>query len=63
MYKRLKELRKQNQYNQTEIAQKLNITQANYSMIETGIQDLSTAQLITLSKLYKVSTDYILEIV
>lgn len=63
MYKRLKELRKNNKYNQSEIAKKLDITQANYNRIENGIQDLSTKQLITLSKLYKVSTDYILEIV
>lgn len=63
MYKRLKELRKNNKYNQEQVAKILNITQANYSMIETGIQDLSTTQLKTLAQLYKVSTDYILEII
>lgn len=63
MYKRLKELRKNNKYNQDQVAKVLNITQNNYSRIENGIQDLSTKQLKTLAQLYKVSTDYILEIV
>ena len=62
MYKRLKELRKNKKYNQTEIANILNITQSNYARIEKGIQDLSTIQLIKLAKLYEVETDYILEL-
>lgn len=63
MYKRLKELRKNNNFNQNQVAKILNITQNNYSRIENGIQDLSTKQLKTLAQLYKVSADYILEII
>lgn len=59
---RLKELRKQNGFNQKEIAKILNTTQQQISKYEKGEQELPVHHLITLAKLYKVSTDYILEL-
>ena len=62
MYKRIRELRKENGFNQTEVAKKLSMSQTGYSKYETGENNIPTAVLIGLAKLYKVSTDYILEL-
>ena len=61
MYK-IKELRIDRDYTQVELANLLNITQRNYSYIETGKSDVPTQILIELSKIYGVSVDYILEL-
>lgn len=62
MYKRIKDLREDNDLTQTQIASKLNISQRGYSHIETGNNDISTEILIKLSNIYGVNTDYILGI-
>lgn len=59
MYK-IKELRVDRDFKQVEIANLLNITQRNYSYIETGKSDVPTQILIDLSRIYGVSVDYIL---
>ena len=59
-YKRLKELRIKNGYTQQQIAFILNTRQEQYSKYESGKRDLPIKHLITLSLLYKVSSDYIL---
>ena len=58
--KRIKDLREDHDYTQTQIAQKIGITQRKYSYIETGTQQLTADILIMLSDVYNVSTDYIL---
>ncbi len=60
MYKRIKDLREDKDWTQEQVAKKLNMSQRGYSHIETGNNDVSSETLIKLSKLYKVSTDYIL---
>lgn len=60
MYKRLRDLREDHDLTQDQIAKKLHMTQRGYSHIETGNNDISSEDLITLAKLYHVSTDYIL---
>lgn len=60
--KRIKELREDNDYKQSFIAEILGIKQNSYSQIENGMADLKIEYLIKLCKLYKVSADYILEI-
>jgi transcriptional regulator with XRE-family HTH domain len=60
--KRLKDLREDNDYTQTFIASYLNMKQQQYSRYETGEYELPLECLIKLSKLYKVSTDYILNL-
>ena len=57
---RLKELREEAGYTQNQIAEKLNIKQNTYSQYENGVRDLPYEYLITLSKIYSLSTDYIL---
>ena len=57
---KLKELREENNLTQVEIAKILNIKQNTYSQYEGEKRQLPIDILIRLSKLYKVSTDYIL---
>lgn len=60
MYKRIKELREDRDILQKEICKVLNISQRNYSYIETGTSDVPTEILIELAKFHKTSVDYIL---
>lgn len=62
MYKRIYELRTDNDLKQREIAEILNCSQRVYSNYERGDLDIPTEILIKLSKHYNVSVDYILEI-
>lgn len=62
MYRRLRDLREDADMNQTEVARYLNMSQTGYSKYETGENDIPTAVLIKLAKLYHTSTDYILEL-
>ena len=62
MYKRIYELRTDNDLKQREIAEILNCSQRVYSNYERGDLDIPTEILIKLSKYYNVSVDYILEI-
>lgn len=62
MYKRIYELRTDNDLKQREIAEILNCSQRVYSNYERGDLDIPTEILIKLSRFYNVSTDYILEI-
>lgn len=59
-YQRLRDLREDNDMTQVEVARLLNTNQVQYFRYETGIRELPVHHLITLSKFYKVSTDYIL---
>ena len=60
MYKRIRELREDNDLLQTNLAEYLNCSQVAYSRYELGTRDIPTEVLIALSKFYNVSTDYIL---
>lgn len=62
MYKRIYELREDNDLKQREIAKILNCSQRVYSNYERGDLDIPTEVLIKLAKHYDVSTDYILGI-
>ena len=59
-FKRLRDLREDNDYKQSDIAEYLGIAQTVYSRYERGYQTIPVEHLIKLSKLYQVSTDYIL---
>ncbi len=60
MYPRLRALREDHDLRQRELAEYLNISQTGYAKYETGENDISTANLITLARLYDTSIDYIL---
>lgn len=57
---RLRELRKNNNYPEKEIAYLLNLSQQQYSSLENGEYNLSNDKLITLADFYNTSIDYIL---
>ncbi|MBQ2717560.1 MAG: helix-turn-helix transcriptional regulator [Clostridia bacterium] len=57
---KLKELREENNLTQSQIAEFLNIKQNTYSQYENEKRQLPIDVLIKLSKLYNVTTDYIL---
>jgi len=59
---KLKKLRISNGYTQSDIALILNIRQEQYSKYESGIHQLPIHLLIKLCKIYKVSSDYVLDI-
>lgn len=60
-FRRLRDLREDNNMNQTEIAKLLFTSQTVYSRYERGFQTIPVEHLIILSDFYKVSVDYILE--
>lgn len=59
-YKRIRDLREDNDLTQNEVAEYLNMKQPQYNRYERGLRDIPSDILIALSKLYKTSTDYIL---
>lgn len=59
-YKRIRDLREDNDYTQDYVAKYLGIRQPQYYRYESGLRDIPLDFLILLSKLYKTSTDYIL---
>ena len=62
MYKRIRELREDNDLLQKHLAEYLHCTQVAYSRYELGTRDIPTQVLIELAAFYKTSTDYILGI-
>ncbi len=61
-YPRLRSLREDHDLTQQKVAEFLGIQQVQYSRYERGLRDLPTDILIRLAKLYKTSSDYILEL-
>ena len=62
MYKRIRELREDNDLTQSQVAKHLNMSQTGYSKYETGENDIPTKILIELARFYNTTTDYILEL-
>ncbi len=58
-YKRLKDLREDNDKTQKEIVDYLGMKQPQYSRYENGLRDIPSDILIMLADYYNVSTDYI----
>lgn len=59
-YRRIRDLREDNDYTQLYVAKTLGITQQQYSLYESGRRDIPTHLLLALADLYKTTTDYIL---
>lgn len=57
---RLKEIREDRDYKQSDIAKVLGTTQQQYSKYELGIQVISVERLVKLAKFYNTSVDYLL---
>lgn len=60
LYRRIKDLREDNDKTQKELAEYLGMKQPQYYRYENGLRDIPTDILIKLSKYYSVSVDYIL---
>ena len=60
-YKRIRDLREDNDYTQAEVGRKINITQRTYAYYESGERMVPPHILSALADLYHVSIDYILE--
>ena len=60
MYRRIRDLREDNDLLQKHLADYLHCTQVAYSRYELGTRDIPTQVLIQLAKFYNTSTDYIL---
>lgn len=59
-FRRLRDLREDNDLNQTEIAELLYTSQTVYSRYERGYQTIPVEHLLILADFYNVSVDYIL---
>ena len=60
LYRRIKDLREDNDKTQKQLADYLGMKQPQYYRYENGQRDIPTDILIKLSKYYNVSVDYIL---
>lgn len=58
-YKRIRDLREDNDINQKEIADLLKTTQQQYCKYELGTREIPLHHIITLAKYYNVSLDYL----
>lgn len=58
--KRIRDIREDNDLNQTQIAELLKKTQQQYGRYESGQRKLPIDHLITLCKFYNISADYLL---
>ena len=60
VYRRIRDLREDNDKKQRELAEYLNVSQNTYSQYETGVIALSAENAVKLAKFYNVSVDYLL---
>ncbi len=60
MYKRIRDLREDNDLLQKQLAEYLHCSQVAYSRYELGTRDIPTQVLIELARFYNISVDYIL---
>lgn len=61
IYRRLRDLREDQELSQTKLAKILGMSQTGYSKYETGENDIPTAILIKLAAFYGTSIDYLLD--
>ena len=57
---RIKTLRQKNSFTQSQLAERLGVTKSVISAYETGLRMPSYDILISLARIFKVSTDYLL---
>ncbi len=62
IYEVIKKLREDAGYSQAELARKLDVTRSSVNAWEMGLSTPTTPYIVELSKLFHVSTDYILGI-
>lgn len=62
IYKKIRELREDNDFTQTQIGKILGISQRGYAHYENGDYDMTGEMLIVLAQYYNTSVDYLLGI-
>ena len=60
IYKRIRDIREDNDLTQTDIAKMLGLKQQQYARYENGEVEMPIHFLIKLAEFYKVTTDYLL---
>ncbi|MBQ4349180.1 MAG: helix-turn-helix transcriptional regulator [Clostridia bacterium] len=60
-YKRIRDLREDNDMTQQQVADYLKMKQPQYNRYEKGYRDIPSDVLIAIADLYNTTTDYILE--
>lgn len=60
-YRRIRDLREDNDWSQRVLAEKLGMKQPQYCRYEQGYRDIPTDILIKLADIFNTSTDYLLE--
>ena len=60
-YKRIRDLREDNDMTQQQVSDYLKMKQPQYNRYEKGYRDIPSDVLIALADLYNTTTDYILE--
>ena len=60
IYKRVRDLREDHDWNQEYVAEKIGITQTTYSKYELGKVNIPLDMMIKLADLYHVSVDYLI---
>ena len=59
MFKRIKELRKQDRYTQTQMAQRLHISRRTYANYERGVHSMPVEVLVMIADIFGTSLDYL----
>ena len=59
-YQRIRDMREDHDLTQVQMAEMLHMSQPGYSKYESGDNDIPTAVLIQLAKIYDTSIDYLL---
>ncbi len=59
-YRRIRDLREDNDYTQAQVGRLINVSQRTYAYYESGQRMLPPSVLIALADLYGVSVDYLL---
>lgn len=62
MFRRLRDLRRDSDRTQADVAEHLGLSPAGYAKIERGESILTATTIVALAVLYRVSADYILEL-
>ena len=60
IYKRIRDLREDNDLTQQNIADELHINRRTYAAYENGVNSMTPETLIKIAKFYNVSVDYLL---
>lgn len=60
VYRRIRDLREDNNFTQQQIADKLFINRRTYAAYENGVNSMTPETLIKIAKIYSVSVDYLL---